>query len=380
LLPALYYVVFHTEGWFYNALAILLLIPIVILLGVITWQYLNWRDDYFVLTTQRVVHIERTWPFAAETEETLLNNVQDIYEMRPSLSANLMNFGDLVLQTAGETVEIDMNYTPNPGRVRQIISKQIERSKARDLLRTQGKIRELLARRLDIEETEEETPEPALEEPERPSFLVGLVRSVWEYLFPPSWLEAEEGETIIWRRYWLPGFVRYLLAFVPLAIFTLGGGLFLIARVGSEGFWVWLVVWLVLEAISIGVLMWFVEDWRNDYFQLTKSHIILVEQRPLLLQESRRQARLDRIQNLGFELPNIPAQIFDYGHVYFETAGFEGQFRLRWVRHPKDVQSTISNRQYQYTQRQQQIAAARRQQELLSWFSTYDDLKQEAQP
>jgi hypothetical protein len=140
-----------------------------------------------------------------------------------------------------------------------------------------------------------------------------------------------------------------------------------------------MAVWLGLEALSIAVLMWFIEDWRNDYFQLTRSHIILVEQRPLLLQESRRQARLDRIQNLGFEVPNIPARLFDYGHVFFETAGEEGFFRLEWVHHPNDVQATISNRQYQYNQRQQDIAAARRQQELLSWFSTYDDLKQEAQ-
>jgi CRP-like cAMP-binding protein len=379
LLPALYYVAVAMDGWFDTILTFFLLIPIMILLGVIAWQYLNWRDDYFVITTQRVAHIERTWPFASEVEETLLSNVQDIAEMRPSLSANLMDFGDLILQTAGETVDIDMNYMPNPDRVRRIISKQIERSKARDLLRTQGKIRDLLARRLDIEETEEEVPEPSPGEPERPSLLVGVVRSVWEYLFPPSWMKSEEGETIIWRRYWLPGFTRYLLAFVPLAVFTVGGGLFLIQRAIKGNFWVWLVAWLVPEAVSLGILIWFVEDWRNDYFELTRSHIILVEQRPLLLQESRRQARLDHIQNLGFEVPTIPARIFDYGHVYFETAGFEGQFRLQWVRHPREVQAAISNRQYQYNQRQQQIAAARRQQELLSWFSTYDDLKQEAQ-
>ena len=380
LLPAFVAVIIASH-WVFTVLAFLLLIPIVVLTGVILWQYLNWRDDYFVITTQRVVHIERTWPFADEAEETLLENIEDIYELRPSLSANLMNFGNLVLQTAGETVEIDMNYTPHPSRIRQIISEQIERSRARDLLRTQGKIRDLLARRLDLAEEEEEEPEPTPSEPERPPLMVGIIKSIWEYLFPPSRRETAGGETIIWRRYWLPGFFRYMLAFIPLAVITAGGGLILIRQfmdVADGNFWISLVIWLVLEAISIGVLMWFVEDWRNDYFQLTQSHIILVEQRPLLIQESRRQARLDRIQNLGFEVPSIPARIFDYGHVYFETAGEVG-FRLQWIHHPQDVQATISNRQYQYRRRQQQIAAARRQQELLSWFSTYDDLKQEAQ-
>ena len=142
-------------------------------------------------------------------------------------------------------------------------------------------------------------------------------------------------------------------------------------------FFGWLVGWLFVEAVSLGILMWFVEDWRNDYFQLTPSHIILVQRLPLLLRESRHEARLDRIQNLGYEVPSIFGKLLDYGHVAFETAGTQGKFELRWVRHPEDAQKTISNRQYEYRRRQRQTEADRRQQELLSWFSTYDELHRE---
>jgi len=203
-----------------------------------------------------------------------------------------------------------------------------------------------------------------------PAILLG---SIWEYFFPASWVETDGG-TIIWRRFWLPGLLRYSAPFLIFLVSTIGGIVMLSSVWGTESFLGRMVAWLVLEAVVFGVLLWFVEDWRNDYFQLTPSHIVLVNQRPLLFQESRHEARLDRIQNLGFEVPNILARMLDYGHVQFETAGTQGKFELKFVRRPEEVQSTISNRQYAYRQHQREIASDRRQQEMLTWFTAYDDL------
>lgn len=363
-------------------LALTLGIFMLLLVGIIGWQYMNWRDDFFVLTTQRVVHIERTWPFTTEREETPLDNVQDIYEIRPGLSANLLNYGSLILQTAGETVDIDMNYIPRPGDMRDVISKQMERSRARTVLRMRGQIRDLLARRLRITENPEPKKDEQGEVKAQRRFLpIAITQSIWEYFFPPAWVEDEEGNAILWRRYWLPGFLRYSAAFFPFLLMTVGGAVFLITVQGDSGFQnllIWTVAWLFLEAVLLAILLWFVEDWRNDYFQLTPSHIILVRRQPLLLQESRHEARLDHIQNLGYEIPTILARILNYGHVQFETAGREGKFELKWVRRPEQIQSKISNRQYEYRQHLQQIEATQRQQELLSWFATYDELNRNA--
>lgn len=363
-------------------LAIVAAIPIIILVGVVCWQYLNWRNDFFVLTTQRVIHIERNWPFDVHSEECALDNIQDIYEVRSGLTANILNYGNLVLQTAGETVDIDMDSIPNPARLRTLIFQQIERSKARDLLRSRGQIRDLLARRLKIEQAIAPPPSktwPAASPPRhRLWFLLGF-SWLWEYLFPPSWVETENGGTIILRRFWLLGLLRYLEIFAPIMIVTFGGGAYLLRLQEDNNIHVagWFVAWLTLEAILLGVLLWFVEDWRNDYVQITPSHIILVQQKPLLLRESRREARLDRIQNLSFQVPGFWGQILKFGHVQFETAGKEGRFELKWVRNPAKVRSLISDRQYAYNQRQRQIEATQRQGELLSWFATYDNLRKE---
>ncbi len=369
------------EQTFLRVIALFLAVPMLLLIGIGLWQFINWRDDYFVVTTQRVVHIERAGPFSTKQEETPLHNVVDIYEDQPGLVANLLDYGNLILQTAGETVNIDMTYVPYPDELRRLISTQIERSKVREVLRMRGQIRDLLAHRLssedDMQAVDEVEPSHATaKQPQR--FLPAIVfMSVWEYLFPPSRIETDGGNTIIWKRFWLPGMLHATPALVPFLILTIGGPAFLLTSPAAKVYWGWVVGWLFFEAIAFAALLWFFEDWRNDYFQVTPSHIILIQRRPLLLQESRHEARLDRIQNLGYEVPSIFARVLDYGHVAFETAGTQGKFQLRWVRHPQDVQRTISNRQYAYRQHQSTLEAQRRQQELLSWFSTYDELQRE---
>jgi len=364
-----------------NILAVVLALPILLLFGVAIWGYLNWRYDFFVLTTQRVIHIEREWPFDIHSEECSLDTIQDIYEVRSGLAANVLNYGDLVLQTAGDTVDVDIDSIPNPARLRAMIFEQIERARARDLLRARGQIRDMLARRLRIEVAPTPPPSKTLPPtpPTRSLWMLLTFKWLWEYLFPPSWVETDEGGTIILRRFWLLGLLHYLEVFVPLSISTVGGGIYLLRLLEEQNplFPSLLAAWLILEAILLAALLWMVEDWRNDYLQLTPSHIVLVDIKPLLLREARREARLDRIQNLSFQVPGFFGHFLKFGHVQFETAGREGGFEFRWVRHPSKIRSLISDRQYAYNQRLRQVEATRRQNELLSWFAMYDNLRKE---
>lgn len=358
-------------------IAVILGAPLLVMAGGIAWRWFNWLDDYFIITTQRVLHIERVWPRSSHMEETPLDNIEDIYEAQPTLTANVLNYGTLILQTAGETVDIDMTHVPDPKALRELITRQIERSRARDVLKTRGQIRDMLARRLQTESAPEAVESPPSADTSKPitrSPVALFLAPIRDFFFPPSKIELQGGKTIIWRRYWFPGLRFYGLPFLALAVSSIGGVALLTLPGIAAAFWVWFVGWLLLETILVGILMWYMEDWRNDYFELTPTHVIRIERLPLLLRESRHEARLDRIQNLSYEVPNILARIFKYGHVEFETAGTEGKFVLHYVRYPEEVQATISNRQYQYRQSLRQAEANRRQQELLTWFATYDEL------
>jgi len=367
-------------GGFSVAVALLFGAVSVVLLGLVVWDYINWRDDFFVVTTQRVVHVERTGPLSTEQEENSLDNIQDIFEARAGAMAALLNYGNLVLQTAGDAVQVDMDYMPDPGGLRELIFAQIDRLGARNLLRMRGQIRELLSTRLRTDETEQPREEqPPAARRDRGPLPLAVLRGFWEYLFPPSWQEVGDGGTLVLRRYWLPGLLRYSAALIPFLALSIGGVAYLVTQVirANASLGAGFVVWLIAEIILLAVLLYLIEDWRNDYVELTQTHVVLVQRRPLLIQESRRQARLDRIQNLSYEVPSLAARVLNYGNVQFETAGREGKFELKWVRRPADIQKAISDRQYNYAQHLQEVEAARRQEELLSWFSTYHSLRED---
>ncbi len=369
LLPV--FILLVTSG---TKLAIMLsgltLILMMILLFLILWHFLNWRDDYFILTTQRVAHVERTWPFSEDFEECPLENIQDIHEVRPGLTANMLQYGNLVLQTAGETVQIDMSYVPHPERIREAIFHEIERAQEIDILHTHGAIRELLSHRLEGGEVPPlaETASPPIVPDSKLKVLFAWLR---ELLFPPSWVVSEDGSTIMLRRFWLPGFFHYLWVIIPMILIAIGGVIFLSK---NNNRWM-IIVWLLIEAGLFAKLLWIAEDWRNDYFQITPNHLILVDRSPLLMKESRQETVLSHIQNISFSIPGMLPRIFDYGHVMLETAGTLGKFELKWLRHPQKVQAEISKRQREYSQRQKEAEAQRHKEEFLSWFTTYDELR-----
>jgi len=373
MIPLLYFLLSATT-WAAGILSIILVLVTLVILITMVWLYIDWRDDSFVLTTQRVVHFEQVWPVSEAFEESALENIQDIHEVQSGVAANILNFGDLILQTAGETVQIDLTGIANPAYLRELIFKEIERNRAQEILRMRGAIREKLESRLldKAPPPEEEKPSP---EPEKPSSIKLLMGALKDYFFPPSWTISADNNTIYWRRFWLAGFFRHLAIFVPLALLTIGGLIFLPNTLQQDPDKLWmLIVWLILEGALFATLLWFIEDWRNDYFEVTPNRIIQVDRKPLLLQEKRRETTLDRIQNISFDIPDFMARFFKYGNVMLETAGTLGKFELKSVRYPDKIQAEISKRQREYSKHQQEIKAEQRQEEMLSWFATYHNL------
>ncbi|MGC9358144.1 MAG: cyclic nucleotide-binding domain-containing protein, partial [Anaerolineae bacterium] len=352
--------------------AVLVGILLLAIVGWIVWEYLNWRDDVFVLTTERIVHYERTWPVRESMEEAPLGNLEDINVIQSSFLANTLGFGDIILQTAGETVEIDLTGVRRPMRLRELIFREIERNQAQDVITLRSKIRDKLERRLrseDLPPPPEPEPPSTVQPPRKGMILPSALK---DYFFPPSWMVGRNQQTVYCHRYWLPGFIRNLHIILPFFIVTVAGLWLIVGAVITAGFLSWfLALWLFLEAVLFAIMLWQLEDWRNDYFEITPSRVILVFQKPMLLEEIRQETRLDRIQNISYEVPNVLARLLKYGHVMLETAGETGRYELKWVRYPQELQGEISRRQREFRERQREAEAQRREEDLLNWFDVY---------
>lgn len=82
---------------------------------------LNYIDDALILTTQRVVDLDRLFfIFAESRNEALYNKIQDV-RVTQSLLGRILNYGTIYVETAGRSQNIEMSLIPDPLRVQDRI-------------------------------------------------------------------------------------------------------------------------------------------------------------------------------------------------------------------------------------------------------------------
>jgi ribose 1,5-bisphosphokinase PhnN len=86
------------------------------------------------------------------------------------------------------------------------------------------------------------------------------------------------------------------------------------------------------------------------------------------------------IQDIGYEIPGLIANLLDYGNVVIETASRDAVFTFSWVHQPRRVQEEVFARMDAYREREKQGQRERRADELLDWFGTYADLSRQQDP
>ncbi len=107
-------------GW-----AALLLFPICTFWAL--WKWEDWRNDLYKLDHERVYHIE-SLPFGLreQSKETLVTRITDVTYIVPSLVANMLNYGDVVIKTPGESTEFIFSKIPCPREVQQEIMTRLD--------------------------------------------------------------------------------------------------------------------------------------------------------------------------------------------------------------------------------------------------------------
>jgi len=340
------------------------------------YRIIDHFNDNYILTNKRVMHDEYIYLIRQSRVGAPLSNVQSVQVFQEGILAQMFDFGALQIETAGEpSGRVVFQAVPEPDLVQQMILEQRDRVEAQVRAEERAAIQEALRHRFgrsseeETRETDEEGVSDGGDEVVWPAWMRAPVEMV-RYFFPA--LREEQGDTVTWRKHWVA-----LLR--PLALPT---GLILLATLivawflGGEG------ADRISILLSYGVVLlflvpwwlWVFEDWQNDIYQVTSSRIIDVEQLPFALREERREASLGMIQNVNLKVPTLIGRILGYGSVTIETAG-AGAFTFDHVKDPQAVQTEIFRRMATYAQRQRREEAERRRDELLDWFTVYDQMR-----
>lgn len=350
-------------------LLVLGLIP----LAVTVIVFVDWRDDYYVVTNKRVMHLDVVPWGRQKREEAPLSNVQEIQISRLSIAAQLFDFGDLNVETFGGRVA--MQYVPGPSELKAFIFGEKTRVLSRSRASTRRAIYKDLATRVGQMEKALERPVKPVQPTPPPSYRPGqLLRGVLRYFFPPA--REQESNRVTYRTHWISLLQRGTIPFMGLVLSTFGtinwyvrgfpfGGLV------PEAFW---FIWPVLLIAFGGWSWWVFDDWRNDVYIITADRIIDIQRKPLLFRETRKEAALDKIQTLETNVPTALARLLRYGTVIVRVPG--AAFELKNVRDPSSIQTEISRQVDQFKRNQAAAAERGRRTELTDWFAVYDQLRQ----
>ena len=118
----------------------LFLIGSLIGLGWVGYAYIDYIDDIYILTTHRVIDIDRGAIIFFEGRAIVeYGKVQDVIVEVPSVVARTFDFGDVRVETAGQQQKVRMRDVPNPFGIQDAIFQRISAVKERETINAANK-------------------------------------------------------------------------------------------------------------------------------------------------------------------------------------------------------------------------------------------------
>jgi membrane protein YdbS with pleckstrin-like domain len=109
-------------------------------LGWIGYAYIDYVDDIYILTTHRVIDIDRGAIIFFEGRAIVeYGKVQDVIVDVKSVIARTLDFGDVRIETAGSQQKIRMRDVPNPFGIQDAIFQRINAVKERETINAANK-------------------------------------------------------------------------------------------------------------------------------------------------------------------------------------------------------------------------------------------------
>ena len=94
--------------------------------------FILWLDFYldaWIVTTERIINIEQRGFFNRDISELKLTKIQDVTSEIIGVVPTLLDFGNIYVQTAGETEHFTFYQIPNPNQVKNVIVQLQEKEK-----------------------------------------------------------------------------------------------------------------------------------------------------------------------------------------------------------------------------------------------------------
>jgi hypothetical protein len=373
-----------------DTMVLLVIAPFIVLAGLIMlYNYLDWYNDDLIVTTKRVIHIERVLLFGEERHEVPLTQIQNVTVKTHGLLDLFFDVDDIEIKSAAVgTIAVD--NVPSAQVLSEIILQEQQRAKERVAASDTAAVRQLVTERMQknvLAQTPTGAPTPKIVPASTISLPTIPLPSFEANYFWPSTRETtkiKDEEGILWRKH------HYILLkniFLPLLALIASLYLLLTSWVSLpffdylNGSW---FIQLVLGLAVLGSLFWYLweyDDWRRDVYIVTNTKIIDVESSSFRFQgEKLIEGPFDSIQNITYTIPNFFYKLLNLGDVIIETAGAGKTFTFDGVLNPSSVQAEIFRRWDNYQQDKRNKQRAETNKQIMTVLGEYHDLTHPLNP
>lgn len=343
--------------------------------GWAVWNWLDWRNDYYVVTNQRVVWIEKVIVFYESQVEAPHSTIQAV-KVNTTLLGRFLGYGDVTVSTF--TGRVVLRNIGEPYQMAALIEEHWHRATRNDQKQEQSEL-DRSVRRIVHPEPEEvrgpvQAPPPQNDrgDYQEPGFIKNYFGNIFE-------MRSEQGSVITYRKHWLmlvrKAWKPLLAAFLIISGMLGYGALYFLDefRIVPPG----LIAGVGVVMLLLVVFPWWLYnyvDWRNDIYQVTEKNIFDIERRPFGT-ETRKSASLERILSLEHERPGFVGYLLNVGNVVINFG--DTSLTFDGVYEPARIQSDIFTRMHQLRIQQQRAEMARERDRILALLEVYHRVSEE---
>jgi hypothetical protein len=294
------------------------------------WAYIDWENDFYVVTDKRVVYVEKIILLYDSIQEAPLETILTINVSSANFIERLLGYGNITVETFGG--KIQMQNVRDPKRVETALKEYWDRVTSYVKQVKDEEIRLEVRQRLGLEEVPKQAAAPA----EKSTQAVSVKKK--GFLDDFLQIRVVDGDVITYRKHWF-----ILLAKIwPLAVVLFILFWIIIARALSVILyltaWNFVAIFLAILVGSCPYWLYHYWDWKDDRYQLTNREVIDLERKPFQ-KEARDSAPLENILSIQNQRDNLIKLIFNFGTVAINAGSKELTFDN--IYNPAAVQNEI---------------------------------------
>ncbi len=331
------------------------------------WNWLDWGNDFYIVTSQRVVWLERVIFFYYSRQEAPLTQVLSV-NVKTSFIGRIFNYGSVDVRTF--TGGIPMQNMTDPKQ----FASYVEGFQSRAQRQQREAEAEVIEKELHKRIHKESEPLPVKPAPPKPAENKKKPKqSALQYILD-TFLKVrfEQDNVITYRKHWLVLIGKTLAPTMVFLMLVILYSLLLYQYLFRDGIGIsGLPVSVLAGLLLFAVILWWgyhYLDWNNDIYQLTPEQIVDIERKPLG-EEQKKTAPLDSILSLEHARLGIIQLIFNFGNVVINVG--QTKFIFRGVHNPDQVHQDVADYIEARRRKRQEVEAERERKRMLDWFGTY---------